>query len=140
MLIVDVNTLLFVYSLNFLEQILVYTLYSVESQYVVRIERSACYLASGVYIIALLDVEPCSVRDNVSSVLFLAADSDLSLVVLTAFDGNDFSVGFADFSDTLWLSCLEKFLYSRETLSDVSSGYAAGMEGSHGQLSTRFTD
>ena len=45
MLVVDVYTLLFVYSLYLLEKILIYTFDAVKSQYVVRVERtSRCLL------------------------------------------------------------------------------------------------
>ena len=140
MLVVDVYTLLFVYSLYLLEKILIYTFDAVKSQYVVRVERTSRYLPTGEYLISLFDIESGSVRDDISSVFFLTADSDFSLIVLTSFDGDDFSVGFADLSDTLRLSRLEKLLYSRKTLGDVAAGYSSRMEGSHVQLSTRFSD
>ena len=140
MLVVDVYTLLFVYSLYLLEKILIYTFDAVKSQYVVRVERTSRYLSTGEYLISLFDIESGSVRDDISSVFFLTADSDFSFIVLTSFYGDDFSVGLADFCDTLRLSRLEKLLYSRKTLCDVSSGYSSGVEGSHGQLSSRFSD
>ena len=56
MLVVDINTLLFVHTLHFFEQVLINALYSVEPEYVVRVERSAGYLSAGIYLIPFFDV------------------------------------------------------------------------------------
>ena len=40
---------------------------------------------------------------------------------------------------SLWLTCLENFLYTRKTLCNIVTGYTTGMECSHGKLCTRLT-
>ena len=140
MLIVDIYTLKFVNALYFLKEVLVYALNSVESQNVVRIQRSSGDVFTGIYLVADLDVDSCSVRNNVYSVLISFLDGNFRLVVLSGFDGDNFTVAFADLSKSLRLTSFKKLFNSRKTLSDVSAGNTAGVEGSHGELSTGFTD
>ena len=80
MLVVDVNALVLIYSLNFLEQILVNTFNALESQDVLWIQRSGCDVAAGFNIVAFCNSQSRAVRNDVFF-LFLASDDDFRLVV-----------------------------------------------------------
>ncbi|OIQ74427.1 hypothetical protein GALL_439220 [mine drainage metagenome] len=47
---------------------------------------------------------------------------------------------FSDLSNTLWLTCFEEFDDTWETVGDVITCDTTGVEGTHGELSSRLTD
>ena len=57
MLVVDIYTLLSVYSLNLAQQVLIYSLYAEDSHYIMRIKRSLCNLPAGFDLITNLNVK-----------------------------------------------------------------------------------
>ena len=79
-LVVDVYALVLVYSLNLLEQVLVYAFNALQSQDVLRIQRTCRDVAAGFNIVAFGNCQSRSVRNDVL-LLFLAADDDFRLVI-----------------------------------------------------------
>ena len=139
MLVIDIYTLLFVYALYFLEEVLIYTFNAVQPQDILRVERALGDVVTSQDIFSFCNAYPCAVRDLVYP-FFLASHLDLRLVIHRRIYRNYSSVSFTYHSKTLRLPCLEQLLYSRQTVSDIRSGNSACVEGSHRQLSTRFTD
>ena len=117
MLVVDIYTLVLVYSLNFLQQVLVNTFDTLESQNVLWIQRTVSDVFSGFHVIAFCNYDSGPVRYHVLS-LFLASDNNFSLVV-NGLNRYYRTLCFTYLSKSLRLSGLEELLYSRKTLSDV---------------------
>ena len=89
-----------------------------------RVQRSARDLSAREYLIALFDIDSRAVRNDIGSILFLAAYANLCLIIFSRFNRDDRTIRLADFRETLWLTRLEQFLDSRKTLGDVAAGYA----------------
>ena len=138
-LIVDIYTLLLVYTLYFLQQVLIYAFYTVESQDILRIKRSSRDVVASQDVVPFRYTDPCSVRNFVNTFLF-ASYLDLSFIIHCRLNGNHCSIRFTDHRKTLRLSGFKQFLDSWQTVGDIGSGHTTGMECSHSQLSTRLTD
>ena len=82
MLVVDVYTLVLIYTLNFLQQVLVYTFNTVKSQDVMRIQRTTCDVSAGIDVVVFLDCKSCTLRNYIYIVFsFVTSDSNFRLVV-----------------------------------------------------------
>ena len=105
-----------------------------------RIDRTFGQLIAGFQVRAVKYFDPRAVWDNIGfgfSCLIVCNDD------LTFFFGLFYlgvSANLRDDRKTLRLTCLEKLLHTRKTLCDIVTGYAAGMESTHGKLCTRLTD
>ncbi len=139
MLIVDIYALHLIYTLNFFDEILVYAFHTVNSQNIMRIERTLSDTVSSLDKVSFFYLQTRAVRDDIDHLL-VAHNFDFCFIVFSRFDGHHRTVSFADFCETLRLSRLEKFFYSRKTLGNIPAGYTARMERTHGELCARFSD
>ena len=139
MLIVDINTLQSVNSLYLADHVILYSLDTLESENVVRVDTADSKRITGFNVGAVLDLDILIIRDGYGLGRTILAADDNFLLLLGDLARNS----TADLSNdrlALWLSGLEKLLYSRKTLCDITAGYAARMECTHGKLCTRLTD
>ena len=142
MFVIDIDTLHFVNALYFLDQVLVHSVESFDPQNIVRIERPLGDPVSSLRETADFHLQTCSVRNIVFSDLsvFFGSDHDLCRIVIENFDRRNRSALFADFRQSLWFTSFKKLFDPRKTLRDITARNAAGVERTHGQLCTWFTD
>ena len=105
-----------------------------------RIKGSLCDVVAGLDLVPDLHEDLCAVSYDVGSVSSLFSYDHLCPVVVSGLDGDDFSVSFADLCQSLRLTCFKELFYSGKTADDVIACNSAGVECSHGQLCTGFTD
>ena len=88
-------------------------------------------------------IEPFAetVRNQITSLLGVLVVGDDNMLVLFDFTERKFTVDFGKNGKRLGLSCLKQFFNTRQTLCDILTRCdTAGMEGTHRQLCTGFTD
>ena len=86
------------------------------------------------------DLNTRSIRNQVSLCLSgLRICNDNFTLFLCILNGSN-AAELCNNCKSLWLTCLEDFLYTRKTLCNIVTGHTTGMECSHGKLCTRLTD
>ena len=140
MLIIDLNTLQTVYTLNLVQHVILYCADTFDLQDIVWVYRTFGQDIAGFQNRSVTDLDTGSIRDQVSfGHAFLRICHNNLAFLLGILDRCDtFELG--DDCKSLRLSCLEKLLDTGKTLCDITAGNTAGMEGTHGQLCTRLTD
>ena len=140
MLIVDLNTLQTIYTLNLTDHVILNCTHTLDSQDIMRIYTTFCQLITGLKNLSIKDFDTRTVWDQVSlgiACLRIVYD-DLTFLLSVVDRGNTWDL--CDDRKTLRLSCLKKLLDTRKTLCDISTGNTTGMESTHGQLCTWLTD
>ena len=140
MLVVYLNALASIYRLNFSKNIVLNVLTSFGTKNIVRIDRTfgKCVTCHNRTTLTDIGLEFCGVRYGIRFFFFVfALNDDVTLSVF--FDNGNCAAVFYDYSYALGLTSFEQFFDSRKT-----SGYifgscdTAGVERSHGKLSTRL--
>ncbi len=140
MLIININTLQPVYTLYFLDHIVLYGAQSLDPQDIVRIHTTLCQLVAGLQYRPVLNLDPGTVWDQIC----LGFPG-----LIVRYDNFSLLLGIVDIRDTgklrddcktLRLSRLKELLDTGKTLCDVVTGNTSRMEGSHGKLCTRLSD
>ena len=149
MLIVDINALLTVNLLDFLNDIgtnagtaELIIVDAADAQDIVRAECAAGQLLTLIDMVAVLDEYACRVRNGVylCFALFLAGDAYCKQrTLLGLLDGNR-AGNLGKDSHFLGLARLEQLFNTRKTLGDIVACDTAGVECTHGKLSTGFAD
>ena len=139
-LVVDLNTLGFVYLLYFVHEVALRSLQAADAQDVVRVDRTLSELVTRHEVHALLNVHACAVRDGILARLALARmDRDLAHALARILDlGIAFNL--CDDGVMLRLACLEELFDTRKTLGDIVTSDTAGMERTHRELRARLAD
>ena len=150
MLIVDINALLTVNLLDLLNDIganagtaELIIVDAADAQNIVRAECAAGQLLTLIDMVAVLDENTCRVRNGVD----LCLRPLPSLVTLIANSAPFFVSSMETVPETsartaifFGLARLEQLFNTGKTLSDIVACDTAGVEGTHGKLSTRFAD
>ena len=104
------------------------------------VNASLCQDVSGLQHLAVGHLDPGSVGDQIGlGIARLVIRHDDLAFFLCILNGHD-AAELSDDRQSLGPSGLKQLLDTGKTLCDVAAGHAAGMEGTHGQLSTRLTD
>ena len=140
MLIVDIYTLETVYSLYFLDHIILYCTQSLDSQDIMRINTTFRQLVSGLQLHTVLNLDSGTVRNQVCLGFSCLIVGDNNLTLLLCIVDRCGSRKLCDDCKSLRLSCLEKLLDTRKTLRDIVTGNSTRMESTHRKLCTRLTD
>ena len=143
MLIVDTNTLGFVYLLYFVYEVPLGSFDTQDVQDVVGVDGAGRDTAALFDEVTFMYDEVRTERDGVAPFFtVLGSDMDDVDIVMVFFFGNRY--GTADFRDdsiALRLTGFKQFFDTRKTLGDITGRCdTARMEGTHGQLCARFTD
>lgn len=72
MLVVDINTLILIYTLYLHKKVIVYAFNAFKSEDIMRVQRTAGYIASGLDLFAFSDCYPRAVRNDVFFLAVLA--------------------------------------------------------------------
>ena len=143
MLIVDINTLCTICKLNFLNKVVINSLFTENCKNIVRINSTESKLSTLSNMSTLYDIfaKSCTVRNKILLLLSSILIINDNVTALFDFLKTNITFDFRKDSKLLWLSCLKEFLNTRKTLCDIcTAGYTTGMECSHCKLSTRLTD
>ena len=140
MFIIDFYTLQTIYSLYFLNHVILNGTYSFNLQNIMWIYRTFCQFITCFKYLSILNLNTGAIRNQVSLgvSIFVVCNNDFTFL-LSIFNGSN-TFDFCDNRKTFWLSCFKKLLDTRKTLCNISTGNTTVMEGTHGQLCTRFTD
>ena len=142
MLIVDVNALLAVNLLDFLDEVVMHRTRVTDTQDIVRVERALVELLALLDILAILYADTRRRSQLISAGVAVLGVDDIdglegrALGLLDADRTRDLCQG----RNLLGLARLEQFLDAGQTLGDIRTCDAAGMEGTHGQLRARLAD
>ena len=140
-LVIDVNALLTVGLLDFLDEVVVDGGDAADAQDLVGRQCAFGQLVALVDPVAVLAADTGAVRQGVADHLAVVggdghvADGD----ALALFHGHA-AADLGQLGHLLGLAGLEQLLNTGKTLGDVAAGDAAGVEGTHGQLGARLTD
>ena len=138
-LVGDFNTLHSVNELYFSEQVCLNSFYALNLENIRRIDGAFCQLVARLDSLAFLNLDSGAIRYGVDLLLSqLGSNRDLALFLRIA-DGHS-SAYLTDDSLTARLSRFEKLFDSGQTLSNIVTRDAAGVEGSHRKLRTRLAD
>lgn len=89
---------------------------------------------------SLLGGHAGTIRDRIlADIALIRHDRNLAHTLTGIFNVST-ALNLSDDSMVLWFTRLEKFLDTWKTLGDIVTGNTAGMERTHGELSTRLTD
>ena len=140
MLIVDFNTLQTVYTLYFLDHVILNRTHAFDSQNIMWVDATFCQFITGFKYLSLLNLDTGTVRDEVcfGITCLVVCNNDFTFLLRIA--DRNCTAELCDDGKTLWFSCLEKFFDTRKTLCDIITSNTTGMESTHCQLCTRFTD
>ena len=138
MLIVDVNTLHTVGPLNLSDEVVMDCLNAENCKDVVRVLSTFGELCALGDSLTLLNLQAEAVGDEVSLLLAVVGGDDNVLALFDLSEGDD-AVDLAHDGEHLGLARLKEFFNSGKTGGDIRLvGSAAGVECSHGKLSTRL--
>ena len=149
MLVVDIDALLAVDLLYLLDEVVAHALASelvvldaADAQHVVRVERAGGELLALVHMVAVLDEDAARIRHGIHPgvALGLVRDGYCEDGVLARLLYADGAGNLAEHGHALRAAGLEQLLDSGQALGDVVAGYAAGVEGTHGELGARLAD
>ena len=104
------------------------------------INWSLCKLITSLEYLVIKNSDTWTIRNKIClwlTCLIVCYDNLSLLLVVTELY---LSAKLCNDRKSLWLSGLEKLLNSWKTLCDIATGNTTGMECTHGQLCTRFTD
>uniref|UniRef100_A0A6J5ZQ54 Unannotated protein n=1 Tax=freshwater metagenome TaxID=449393 RepID=A0A6J5ZQ54_9ZZZZ len=138
-LVVDVHSLRAEHLLDLVDEVLLGSRATAQCEQVVRVKRALVELSSAFDLVAVLDEQTRALRERI--IVFLAAvvgnrDNAVLLRVLGRY-GSRF---LRHLGETLRLTGLKQLDYARQTVRDVGSSNAAGVEGTHRQLGARLAD
>ncbi len=139
--VVDRNTLAPVDTLNLIDQVPLHVSRATRLQKVVRVDRAAGQLSARFYLVAFTNEHAHPFVDLVgfAELAVLTRDGDAELVLF--FSYADHAVEFGDRRFDFGFARLDEFDHAGQTLGDVAAGSnAAGVKGTHGELSTGFAD
>ena len=140
MLIGNINTLQTVNSLYFTDHVILYGTDSLDLQKVMRIYTTFGKFITGLQYRTVCDLDTGSVRDQVSLGLSVFRIGNDNFTLLLGILNRSYAAKFCNNCKSLRLTCFKKLLDTGKTLCDIITGNTTGMEGTHGQLCTGFTD
>ena len=140
MLIVDFHTLEAVYTLYFLEHVILHRTDTLDFQDIMGVDASFCQLIAGFQHLAVQYLDSGSVRDQIGLGIAGLIVGYRNLALLLGILNLHHAAKLGNDGKTLWLTGLKKLLHTGKTLCDVAAGHAARMERTHGKLCTRLTD
>ena len=140
MFIVNIYTLQTVYPLHFPHHVILNGTNAFNLQNIVWINRTFCQLISGFQHRTVKNFNSCAVRNHIRFGFTNAVIGHDNLTFFFGFFYFRTTANLCDDGKTLRFTCFKKLLDTRKTLCDVITGYSTGMERTHGQLCTRFTD
>ena len=141
MLIVDVDTLQTIGALHLADQVILYSLSAHDLKDIVRIDRAVGDLVTLLDTLTVLHGYTVAEGDQISAFLRGLGVVDHSVAAVLDLFEADLAVDLGDDREVLGLTYLKELLNSGQTLCDIfRGGDAAGMEGTHRQLSTGLTD
>ena len=142
MLVVQIYTLLTVYLLNFLQQVILNGTRIQDTQNVMRIQSAFIELEALRNDIAIMYANARGRSQLVAlglASLLINNVYSTNCGTLGLFNGN-YAADFSQSSNLLRLSSFEQFFNSRKTLRNIGTCDTAGMEGTHGKLGARLAD
>jgi len=139
MLIININTLNTINLLNFTKHIILNSSYAKDSNDIMWVLWTFCDFFTLNNNLSFLNLNSCISWYRISFWVTLII-SNYNICLLLCLRKANNTTEFCKNCKALWLSCLEKFLYSRKTLSNVITGNTTCMECSHSKLCTRLTD
>ena len=141
MLIVDINTLQTINTLNLLYKVILYSGLAFYSHNVMRVKRTFCDWIAGLDFLTFANLYSGTKRYQIRKGFTSLLISHNNLTLLFSFAKMNSSCSLCNDSDTLRLSSLKKLLDTRKTLCNIIAlSNTAGVERSHCQLCTRLTD
>ena len=139
MLVVDINTLLAVRLLDFLNQVVVDRRDPANPQDLMGRQRTLSELIPLLDPVAVLAADAGAVRQGIADHLaVVGGDGDVANGDAFALLQGDPAADLRQLGHLFGLAGLEKLLNTGQTLGDVAPGHAAGVEGPHGQLGARL--
>ena len=105
-----------------------------------RIDTTFCQFITGFQFCTVQNLDSGTVRNQICLGFTGLMISHNDLTFLLCIIDIGCSCKFCDNCKSLWLSCLKKLFDTRKTLCNIITGNTTGMERTHGQLCTRFTD
>ena len=146
MLIGNFDTLRSINFLHFLQDIVLYFHYACDFQQFLRIDLTFGQLIAGNDFRS--DFQPganclCQIAFVFDAFFFIGDDNPHAALVFQFADVGDFTVNLGQDCDMFRTARFKQFFNSRQTLCDITiiaGSYAAGMESTHGQMSTGFTN
>ena len=140
MLVVDLNTLQTIYTLNLMQHVILYCADTLDLQDIMRVDRTFGQNVAGLQHCPVADLDAGTIRNQIGlGNTFLLICNDNLTFLLGILDGCD-TFDLRDDRKSFRFSRLEKLLDTGKTLCDISAGNTTGMERTHGQLCTRLTD
>ena len=140
-LVVDVNALLAVRLLDFLNQVVVDRRDPANPQDLMGRQRTLGELIPLLDPVAVLAADAGAVRQGIADHLaVVGGDGDVANGDAFALLQGDPAADLRQLGHLFGLAGLEKLLNTGQTLGDVAPGHAAGVEGPHGQLRARLSD
>ena len=141
MLVVDVHALLTVRFLDFLNQIVVHRVDPPDADNVLGIERAVGEGKPLLHCIAALDTDAGAVGKGIGDHLaVVGGDGQVAHRVTLGLLYRDLAADLGQLGHFLGLAGLKELLNAGKALGDVAASHAAGVEGTHGELSARLTD
>ena len=140
MLVADFYTLQTVYTLYFLNHIVLNASQAFDLQNVVRVYTTFCDFITGFNDVAVVNFDSGTVRNQIIFCFACFRVCDDNFTFFLGIVQCYMAAEFCDDCKTLRFSCFKQFFDTRKTLCDVIAGNTASMECTHCQLCTGFTD
>ena len=138
MLVIDVNTLRAIHFLDFLHQILLNLQHSLYCEDIMGIHWAFCNAVASLHFGAILHPAASAVRNDVR--YFPIGSVDNRFLHALGLHNAHGTINLTDDGLTLRLAGLEEFFHPGQTSGDIVAGNSTCMEGSHGELRTRFAN
>ena len=140
-LVVDINALLTVGLLDFLDEVVVHGVDAADAQHVGGVQGAVGEHIALLDGVALLHPNAGVVGQGVGDHLAVAGgDGDVDHAALLGVLHADLAADLGQLGHLLGTAGLEELLNTGKTLGDIAAGHAAGVEGTHGQLGTGLAD
>ena len=140
MLVVDRHALRAVNRLHFVDQVLLSTADTENAQNFLRIRRTVRELLSDFDVITIGDQQTQTLADRVFERLRTVIWRHYELACLVRIVDRDATGRLGDRRLALGLACFEELHDARQTVRDVVAGHTTGVEGTHRELRSGFTD
>ena len=140
MFVTDFYTLQTVYTLYFLDHVVLNASQAFDLQDIMRVHATFCDFITGFNYVAVINFDSGTIRDQVILCFASFHVCDDYFTFFLCIIQSYFTAELCDDCQTFRFSSFKQFFNSRKTLCDVIAGDTASMECTHCQLCTGFTD
>ena len=140
MLIVDVHALLTVYLQNLLDEVVMHGGGAADAQHIVGVQSAILELLTLFDDISVLHLQARVGHGIGAGIAVIGSNDNVQQAALGGILKANLTGNLGQCGHLLGLAGLKQLLHSGKALGDVAAGHAAGVEGTHSQLSTGLTD